>query len=64
MSQIAKQTETGVKRVNVNVPTDLHNRFKATTAAHGTDMTVVLLEFIQKYVDKHGAIAPKKGRRA
>jgi hypothetical protein len=27
-------------------------------------MTDVLLEFIQKYVDKNGLVAPKKSRRA
>jgi hypothetical protein len=50
--------------VNVNIPTKLHNSFKAITAAQGTDMTVVLLEFIERYVVKHGPITPKKGRRA
>jgi hypothetical protein len=50
--------------VNINIEVSLHNAFKAATAAKGTDMTVVLQEFIQTYVAKHGAIAPKKGRRA
>lgn len=49
--------------MNVNIPSDLHNSFKAITAAQGTDMTVVLLEFIEKFVAKHGAIVPRKGRR-
>jgi hypothetical protein len=52
-----------IGEVNVNIPTDLHNSFKAITAAQGTDMTVVLLEFIEKFVAKHGAIVPRKGRR-
>ena len=44
---------------------DLHNAFKAATAAQGVDMTIVLMEFIENYVAKHGSIAPqKKGRRA
>jgi hypothetical protein len=65
VSQIGKQKEgTGIKRVNINVEVSLHNAFKATTAAKGTDMTTVLMEFIQQYVSKHGSVTPqKKGRR-
>jgi hypothetical protein len=59
-----KKEGTGIKRVNINIPTELHNRFKASTAAQGLEMTVVLLEFIQGYVDKHGSTPQKKGRRA
>jgi hypothetical protein len=56
----------GIKRVNINIPTDLHNAFKSTTAAQGLEMTVVLLEFIEKYVVKNGPAPPKqlKSRRA
>ena len=44
---------------------ELHNAFKATTAAQGTDMTIVIEQFIQSYVAKHGYTTPqKKGRRA
>lgn len=50
--------------MNINVPTELHNNFKAATAAQGLEMTVVLLEFIEEYVRKNGAILSKKGRRA
>ena len=47
--------------MNLNVPIELHNSFKATTAAKGLNMTDVLMEFIQNYVTKH---SPKpKGRR-
>ena len=65
MSQIGKQKEgTGIKRVNINVEVGLHNAFKSVTAAKGTDMTTVLMEFIQEYVARHGNITPqKKGRR-
>ena len=45
--------------MNLNVPVDLHNRFKSVTAAQGQNMTDVLLEFIKAYVAKN---APK-GRR-
>ena len=65
MSQIKKKEGTGIKRMNVNIPTELHNSFKAATAARGLEMTVVLQEFIEGYVAKHGPIPPqKKGRRA
>ena len=39
--------------MNLNVPVDLHNAFKAATAAHGQNMTDELLKFIQDYVAKH-----------
>ena len=55
---------TGIKRVNINVEVNLHNAFKATVAAQGTDMTTVLMEFIESYVAKHGTTTPKKSRRA
>jgi hypothetical protein len=65
VSQIKKKEGTGIKRANINIPTELHNSFKATTAAQGIEMTVVLLEFIQGYVAKHGSTTlQKKGRRA
>ena len=64
MSQIRTKEGTGIKRLNINVPTALHNSFKATTAALGLEMTDVLLEFIQKHVDKNGPVTPKKSRRA
>jgi hypothetical protein len=51
--------------MNINVPIELHNSFKATTAAQGLDMTVVLLEFIEGYVRQHSVETRKpKGRRA
>ncbi len=58
-----KESERGVKRVNLNIEVDLHNRFKAATAAQGTTMTVVILEFIDQYVNQHGVEPKKKGRR-
>ena len=63
MSQIKKKEGTGIKRVNINIPTELHNSFKAATAAQGLEMTVVLLEFIENYVAKNGPVTGKKGRR-
>ncbi len=68
MRKIAKaeEPEKLVKRMNLNVPVDLHNSFKSITAAEGQNMTDVLLQFIHEYVDDHSL--PKqqskpKGRR-
>jgi hypothetical protein len=48
----------------VYVPAELHNNFKSVTAAQGQNMTDVLLEFIQNYVDKYeSAPKQKKSRR-
>ncbi|MGA7255997.1 MAG: plasmid partition protein ParG [Terracidiphilus sp.] len=61
MSKISKPDDKGVKRMNLNVPIELHNSFKSVTAAQGQNMTDVLLEFIQNYIAKH---SPKpKGQR-
>lgn len=62
MNTIKKPEITEVKRVNVNIPIELHNSFKAATAAKGENMTDVLLKFIESYVEKYSAPAGK-GRR-
>ena len=49
--------------MNVNIEVSLHNAFKAASAAKGTDMTVVLQQFIESYVSKFGIATQKKGRR-
>lgn len=53
--------------MNLNVKVSLHDAFKAATAAEGKNMTDVLIEFINDYVEKHGVVAAgrsaKKGRR-
>ena len=49
--------------MNLNVDIDLHNAFKAATAAKGLEMTAVLVEFIESYVSKQ-AVPKKKKRRA
>jgi len=58
-----KANEPKVKRMNLNVAVDLHNAFKAATAAQGQNMTDVLLEYIEQYVQKHSSQSVKKGRR-
>ena len=62
MSQIKK--EPRVKRMNLNVPLELHNSFKSITASQGENMTDVLMEFIKSYITKHSPSTLKqKGRR-
>ena len=39
MSQIKTKEGTGLKRLNVNITTELHRRFKSATAAQGLEMT-------------------------
>jgi hypothetical protein len=48
-----KANEPKVKRMNLNVEVNLHNSFKAATAAQGKNMTDVLIEYIEQYVTKH-----------
>jgi hypothetical protein len=48
--------------MNLNVPIELHNAFKAATAAQGQNMTDVLLEYIRSYLAEHSPLKPK-GRR-
>lgn len=59
MRQIKSAEPEKVKRMNLNVPVDLHNSFKSATAAQGLNMTDVLMEFIKSYVAKNSS----KGRR-
>jgi hypothetical protein len=62
VSEIAKSEEQQpVKRMNVNLPVELHNRFKSITAAQGQNMTDVLIQYIEEYVDRY-SVKPK-GRR-
>jgi len=60
--KINEVEEERVKRMNLNVPVELHNSFKSVTAAQGQNMTDVLLGFIQTYVTKYSSAKPK-GRR-
>ena len=52
-----------IKRMNINVEVQLHDAFKAATAAKGENMTDVLLQFIHDYVAKNGVRPIKKARR-
>jgi ParG len=62
VSKISKPDDKGIKRMNLNVPVELHNSFKSVTASEGQNMTDVLLEFIKMYVDKH-TLKPKRRRK-
>ncbi len=57
------KTPMETKRMNMLVPRELHDRFKAACAARGERMTDVLLECIDQYVKKHGVQPKKAGRR-
>ena len=65
MRIIKKPEQQKVKRMNLNVPVDVHNAFKAATASQGQNMTDVLMVHIEQYVAKYGQ-GPKKpkGRRS
>ena len=64
VSHIKTKEGIGLKRLNVNISEQLHRRFKSLAAANGLEMTDLILEWIQKYVDKNGLVVPKKSRRA
>jgi hypothetical protein len=51
-----------MKRLNIHIDLELHNAFKAVTAARGENMTDVLLKFIEDYVARYDT-KPKKERR-
>jgi len=48
--------------MNLNVPVELHNAFKSVTAAQGSNMTDVLIDYIRSYVAEYSSPKPK-GRR-
>jgi len=41
-----------VARMNLNVPIELHNAFKAACAQRGEQMSEVLLKFIRRFVQR------------
>jgi hypothetical protein len=49
--------------MNLNVETNLHDAFKASTAAQGKKMTDILIEFIRDYVQKHPPQSPKRSQK-
>lgn len=49
--------------MNLNVPVELHNSFKAATASQGLNMTDVILERIRDYVAEHSPSTKQPKRR-
>ncbi len=49
--------------MNLNVEVNLHDAFKAATAAQGENMTDVLIRFITQYVEKNGVQPARKAAR-
>ena len=58
-----KTLPTEVQKMTLNVPSDLHRRFKAATADQGTNMTDILLGFIRQYVKKPTPAGRRKAVR-
>jgi metal-responsive CopG/Arc/MetJ family transcriptional regulator len=48
-----------MKRFTINLPDELHARFKSFCALQGKEMTEVVQKFIQEYVEK----AEKKSKK-
>ena len=62
--EVRSIAEQEIKRLNINIELDLHNAFKAATAARGENMTDVLLACIQDYVARYRYnMRPKKKER-
>ena len=61
--KINRIEEQKVKRMNLNVPVEIHHSFKSVTAAAGQNMTDVLLEFIEDYIRRHSPEEKKPKRR-
>ena len=49
---MAADKKAGSKRVNINLDSALHDRFKAAVAAEGKKMTEVLIDFIKRYIQR------------
>jgi DNA invertase Pin-like site-specific DNA recombinase len=45
--------EPVLKRMNVNMDANLHQAFKVAAVAQGKDMSTVLIELVQQYVEKY-----------
>ena len=46
----AKSVKTEQKRLNVNVDTPLHNRFKIAVVSQGKDMSKVVTELLEQWL--------------
>ena len=54
-----------LKRLNVNLDPETHQRFKLAAIAAGTDMTEAIKALIDDYIRKHlpPSLWPKKGKK-
>jgi hypothetical protein len=41
-----------MSRLNLNIPDDLHKRFKSVCALEGKDMTTIIIRIVEEYVEK------------
>ena len=58
-----RSRKKGLKRMNINLDSELHQQFKTAVSNKGENMTDVLIAFIQGYVDKYYPGDLKKGGR-
>jgi hypothetical protein len=49
---MASQKREGEKKTTLQIPEDLHRRFKAVLAGRGLEMRAVLQQLVQDYVDR------------
>jgi metal-responsive CopG/Arc/MetJ family transcriptional regulator len=50
-----------MKRLNVEIPRDLHDAFKAAVAAEGRKINDVVTTFIRRYVEQRRPKSPRRG---
>jgi predicted HicB family RNase H-like nuclease len=53
-----------VKRMSLIIKPELHRAFKVACAAAGKEMTEVLIEFIEQYVQEHRPTAARPSKKA
>lgn len=58
---VASENRLRQKRINVNLDSTVHDRFKAAVSADGKKMTEVVVNFIQRYIQKAGKDAVRRG---
>jgi hypothetical protein len=56
------KNEPKVKRMNMNLPSDLHGAFKPAIASQGKNITDMLMELIHDHVQKRLPQQLRKGR--
>ena len=62
-AMVSRPPNEGMTRMNLNVDSDLHRRFKAAVSLQGKDMTTVVVDLMRSYVAQHERpAAPKKKR--